>query len=302
MVAAAEIGTEVHAVAKAVGLLDEHDSVNLDWFGSPLTNLRHLLTRSAQRAAFMDALDLLAPHDDATGAPAGDTWHAIVGGTDHPNGRLYLTAHPLPNGAVIGVAGVLQSGATSGLPSASLRLEVPLFKATDDPQPNGSFTAATGQADAPLVAELRLELNWVRGQSGQPITLKAVTARAELMPAASSDPKDKLSIVFEQLDLDGSGPKDTPLDPHALDSQAMRLVMGLLQSELHGTDNVVQHVLGLLGLSPNMPSLPASLPTVPAFPLDFFTQGPAALRSWLASLVTVSGGDAPVRAWLYYLA
>src|SRR5260370_10978076 len=277
---------EVQDSGKAIGLLHGDGSLNSHWFSQPLDNLGKIFSNADQRSAFLDLLDQLLPPQNPPGLASGEKWHPLLG--DQAQGNVYLTVADVGGGRiVIGGGGEFHASPASGTPSAALRARLPLISLQGT-----SVTPIAGTADGPLDVSFRVQLNWTR--PAQAIALAAINVVIHLAPLAGTA---TASVVLEGLDLDGSGAHDTPLDPAHLDSQAMKLVLGLVSQKLHEIAGaaageaaaVAAHFMPLLGFADA---------AIPAFPFVGILQGPAALQGWLNAMVS-SGG---ITAWLSHLA
>jgi hypothetical protein len=262
---------EVELSAKAIGLLDADGNLDADWFSTAASRLQSILSNPAQRAAFLALLDSILPHENLAGLKAGEKWHPLLG--SNPRGNLYLIVRASGSQIDFGFGGLLQS--TAGAPAAALKLRLPVIQIQD-----ASIQPIAGTTSGPLDVELRVVLNWQRNVEA--IGLRAIRITGSLSPIGSGASAN-LTIVLEQLDLDGSGPRDTTLDPSQLDAQALDLILGLVQEKLRqiaggaaGEAARVAANLGpLLGLEGN----------IPRFPFDRIAEGPSALQAWLSQLV-----------------
>ena len=91
MATTVEFGPEIVSLCKLIGLFDGGGNLDPNWFNDPLTRLESILSNPPQRDGLTQMLDALLPPDSASGLPAGDKWHPLLGA--QPNGNLYLTAH-----------------------------------------------------------------------------------------------------------------------------------------------------------------------------------------------------------------
>src|SRR5260370_33724339 len=105
-------------------------------------------------------------------------------------------------------------------------------------------------------------------------SINVVTNLAQLAGTATA------SVVLEGLDLDGSGAHDTPLDPAHLDSQAMKLALGLVSQNLHEIAGAAAGEAAAVAAH-FMPLLDFADAAIPAFPFVGILQGPPALHGWL---------------------
>jgi hypothetical protein len=274
----------VETAAKIIGLSDSQGFPSTNWLHDPFTPLTQILSNDEQRQALLDLLDQLWPAQNPPGVPGNEKWHPILG--PQSAGNFYLTVANGSRPLTLGLAGERHSGA--GPLGAALRARVPLVTVNA-----GAVNFVAGTQDGPFELELRVELDWsVAG--GQAIGLGAIRASAVLQPLAT--PPASLKIVLEGLSVNGAAPKDTELDAAHLDSQALQLVLGLLQEELRqlaaggppaGLAALTEHLMPLLGLAPGFPALPVLT----------LVSNASAFRDWAASLI--SAGKAA--DWLGHL-
>ncbi|HKD78093.1 MAG TPA: DUF6603 domain-containing protein [Candidatus Angelobacter sp.] len=279
MISTQDIGAELSDLGQAIGLIDGGGDLNIHWFEHPLHELESVFSDSTQRAGLMKFLDALLPPASVAGLPQGEKWHPLLGSDPSLRGNLYLTVKDNGSNVVFGVAGdySTSSGTT---PAATFRARLPLFSA------NSGVHVVAGTSDGPLSVELRLTLGWVR--PAKPISLNSIVISASLAPLASGGPQENLVVTLTGLDLDGSGAKDTVLDPNQLGSEATHLILGLIQYELGQLSGglsaeqqaIVNHLLPLLGLGGG----------IPPFPFLEIVSDPLAIQKWLASL--------PFQSWL----
>ncbi|MCV2393290.1 alpha/beta hydrolase, partial [Actinotalea sp. M2MS4P-6] len=281
---------ELAALASAIGLLDEHGELDLDWFSAPLAKLEGMLRTPSQRAALGEFFDLALPPEPQPGRPAAEKWHPLLGDLDR--GNLYLTLADTGAGLTLGLAGDFHTEAGAAVP-ASLRVQADVVAA------NGAVDLVIGTAAHPIAVELRVQTDWTYDPgAGRPVGLRAVVGRFTIVPDPSN-PGVSMQVVLEQLSLGGETPVDTVMDVEDLGRNAPDLIAGLLKIALAeaGPDPVLtrlaDHVLALFGL--------ADADAIPAFPFAEIADGPAAVQSWLAQLVGATG--APTAApWLEHLA
>lgn len=271
-----DLGTELQDLAKALGLIDSTGNFNWDWFSDPLSNLEKIFSDQGQRDAFNELLNALVPPASIQGVPTDESWHPLL--ADQPRGNVYLTIKEDGSDVTFGVAGEFHS-ATS--PDASLRAHLPLF------QSNGtSIKVVAGTIDGPLTAGLRVdvELDGV-------VKLKAIDVDLKIILLPTPSPLITLSL--EQFDV-GAGPQDIVLDSANLGSEAVPVVLRLIQqevSQISGANPVKDHLLPLLGLTGN---------PVPMFPFTELSQGPQALQNWFLSML--EGTTPSITEWLEHLA
>ncbi|HEX4286987.1 MAG TPA: DUF6603 domain-containing protein, partial [Terracidiphilus sp.] len=263
----------VESAAKVIGMEEGGDFPSTAWLHDPFTPLTTILTNDEQRQALLDLLDQLWPPQNPAGVAANEKWHPILG--PQSDGNLYLTVANGSGPETIGIAGERHSSG-SGV-GASLRARVPVVKID-----SGNITFVAGTSDGPLELDLRVELNWSTS-GGHAIGLSAIHATASLQPLSS--PPANLKIILEGLSLNGAAAKDTTLDAANLDSQALQLVIGLVQEELQqlasggvsgGLAALAKNLMPLLGLESDFPPLP----------ILTLVENPNAFRDWLAALVS----------------
>jgi hypothetical protein len=283
-----DLGEELSDLGQAIGLV-QRGSLYIDWFKDPIGELESIFSDHDQRDGLMRFFDALLPPTTLTGLPQGEKWHPLLGNDPSLRGNLYLTVQDNGAHVLFGLAGDFSTAAGT-TPSASLRARLPLISA------NSGVHAIAGTADGPLSVELHLDLGWTR--PAKPIALSSVIVAASLAPLASGGPTESLVVTLAGLDLDGSGAKDTILDPNQLGSEATHLVLGLIQYELSQlgaglsaeAQSVVDHLLPLLGLGGG----------IPPFPFLELASDPQAIQKWFVSLL--AGATPPIQAWLSNLA
>jgi hypothetical protein len=275
------LAQELIDAGKAVGLLKGNGDPNPDWFSAPDARLSTILSDPTQRAAFLDLLDQVAPPDPIAGLPAGEKWHPLLG--SQPKGNVYLSVNSHDDMVDFGFAGELHGTAK---PKASLRAHLPVVRFTAQ-----GATAIAGKTQGPLDLILRVEVGWKYNTDA--IGLTAISVQIHLAPV---DSLVNLSIMLEGLNLDGSGPKDIPLDAAHLDAQAMKVVAGLINQQLHKLSSadptataIKAHLMPLLGLGAGAPA--------PPFPFATLLSNPAALQTWFNGALS----QANAIAWLGHL-
>ena len=267
---------EVVDAGKAVGLLGSDGELNKDWFEHPLDSLAKILSDPLQRGALFDLLDQVVPPASVPGIDSHEKWHPLI---SKPGiGNLYLTVSQ--NGtSKVGVAGDLSGNSNK----ATLRAHLPILGL----DAGGSHEIAGGK-DGPLDVTLRVELD-IQSAS---FALKAISANVSLQPTV---PAFDLQVLLEGLDLDGSGPKDTPLDSSNLSAEATHVVVGLIHEALNEIKSpsadvqlVINHLMPLFGLGPD---------GIPTFPFMNLLNGPAAVQGWFNGII-VAG---KMTTWLGHL-
>jgi hypothetical protein len=289
----AGLSEELRDLGQALGLLDGSGGFDPGWLNDPLSELESILSNADQREAFLRFLDVVVPPAAISGLPAGEKWHPLLG--NQPNGNLYLTVQDLSDGITVGMAGDFGSGPGPSI-QARLRAQIALVKA------GSTLALAGGSTTGPLVLDLRLDLNWHRGNGpgDHPIGLGAIVARATIVPDPAH-PTFQLQIILEQLQLTDAPAIDKALDAADLGRDAPDLLAGLLKVVLAeaGADAaavaLANHFLALFGLSDS--------DDIPAFPFAELADGPVALQRWLASLIGAVDGVAPTaQTWLSHFA
>ncbi|MBV8903900.1 MAG: hypothetical protein JOZ22_09720, partial [Acidobacteriia bacterium] len=260
-------------------MLGTDGGLNKSWFEDPIAKLETILSDPGQRGALFDLLDQVVPPASVPGIDPSEKWHPLLGNAGI--GNLYLTVSS--NGtAKVGLAGDLTGG---GSTKASLRAHLPVLSFDS----GGAHTIA-GTKDGPLDVTLRVELNLVH--SATSIGLKAISTNISLQPVV---PAFNLQVLLEGLDLDGTGPKDTPLDSSSLGAEATHVVVGLIREALHEIKSpsssvqiLIDHLMPLFGLGTD---------GIPTFPFTSLLNGPAALQSWFNSIIS----DNKMTVWLGHL-
>ncbi|MGH8891780.1 MAG: DUF6603 domain-containing protein [Actinomycetes bacterium] len=280
---------ELDALARAAGLVDGSGQLDPDWLAEPLTRLRAALHSPAQRAGLGEFLDLALPPTPRPGRSAGEKWHPLLGELEQ--GNLYLTLNETPAGLVLGLAGDFHT-ADGAAVVASLRLQADLVLAGSD------LELLTGTSEHPIMAELRVETNWVFAPPAQPVGLRALLVRFSVVPDPE-DPQESLQVVLEGLSLGGETPTDTVMDVAELGVQAPDLLVGLLQivlAEASGDaaiSRLADHFLALFGL--------ADSDAIPAFPFAGLVD-PGTVQHWLTEVSGLSGVAATAGPWMEHLA
>lgn len=288
MISTENLEAEIVDLGQMIGLVDSDGNLNAHWFGNLPGELETVFSDPTQRSGLMNFLDALLPPAALDGLPQGEKWHPLLGSDPSLRGNLYLTVEDNGPDVVFGVSGDYSTAAGT-TPAASIRAQLPLFSA------NSGIHAIAGTSDGPLSVDLRLTLGWTR--PAQPIGLQAVVVSASLAPLASGGPTESLVVTLAGLDLDGSGAKDTILDPNQLGAEATHLILGLIQYELGQlsagltaeAQSVVNNLLPLFGLGDGIPLFPF---------LQIATDGQA-IQKWFLSLI--DGATPPITKWLGHL-
>lgn len=279
----AAVQTELLDAGKAIGLLSGDGTLQASWFQHPDKLVGSILSDPAQRAAFLDLLDQLAPPANIQGLPAGEKWHPLLGGATA--GNLYCTVRTNNGTTVFGIAGDLHG--SIGDP-ASLRASLPIVSFS-----GSSTSAVAGSEQGPLAISVRVPVNWTIVANG--IALKAIRFEIRLEPFAAP-PKAGAVVVLEALDLDGSGAHDTTLDPANLSAEATHVLIGLIHEKLRQIGAVASEA-GATALH-LMPLLGFGTDGIPQFPFADLLKGPVALQNWLNTILNSS----KMPAWLGHLA
>ena len=288
MISTASLEAEIVDLGQMIGLVDSSGNIRTAWFSHLPGVLETIFTDPTQRSGLINFLDALLPPAPLDGLPQGEEWHPLLGSDPSLRGNLYLTVNDSGASVVFGIAGDYSTSAAT-TPQASLRARLPLFSA------NSGIHAIAGTSNGPLSVDLRLTLGWTR--PAQPIALQSVVVSAVLAPFASGGPTESLVVTLAGLDLDGSGAKDTILDPNQLGNEATHLILGLIQYELGQlsaglsaeAQSVVDNLLPLLGLGDG----------IPAFPFLQIASDGQAIQKWFLALI--SGAAPPITKWLKHL-
>src|SRR5260370_33910507 len=206
MISAGDLTAELQDLGKAIGLFKYDGSLDVSWFGEPLTRLESILTDSDQRTALLDLIDaFFPPPTNIPDLAPSEKWHPILG--TQPLGNLYFTQVPGDGGIVFGLAGEIHgSGST---PRASLRVSVPIFETTS------SVSIEFGTPKHPISLTLTVQLKDLI--SSPQLTLNAVRVAAIV---TVTPPSESLQITLEGLSIDGAPPQDVPLDAANLTAEA----------------------------------------------------------------------------------
>lgn len=264
--------SEVELSGKAIGLLNDAGNLDAGWFDGPVDRLESILSDPEQRAALLALLDAILPPENLGGLRPGEKWHPLLG--LNPRGNVYLVVRTSGDRIDVGFGALLQSTA-AGTPATALKLRLPVVRCQGT-----NIQPIAGTTSGPLEVDLRVVLNWTRGVEA--IGLRAISITGSLSPIGAGASAN-LTVVLEQLDLDGSGPRDTTLDPTQLDSQALDLILGLIQEKLRQIGGTA--VGEAARVAANLSTLLGLGGTIPRFPFDRLTQGPAALQDWFNQLI-----------------
>ncbi|HUJ65887.1 MAG TPA: hypothetical protein VLX59_10135, partial [Acidimicrobiales bacterium] len=291
----AGLQAELLDAGQAVGLIDGSGSLNGTWFGSPGEYIQNILKDTTQREATLRALEGLLPSDPNAPAAAGERWHPLLGSGKAANVYLVVTGDGSSTTTVS--AGVCAEGPPANLgdstkPSARLSVKVPLLNADAS-----GLTPVAATSQGPVSAELHINIALKRGPGGAPIGLQAIKVTVSL--ALDADPD--VHVVLEGLDLgDGPGPSDVTLDPQNLTGEAAHVVVGLLRSGLADQSWMTGAVQSLANGLPGILGLAGD--GIPALPVAELLHDPTAFKGWLLTLVTPTGGTAPITVWLGHFA
>jgi hypothetical protein len=254
-----ELLTEVVDLGRAVGLLDGDGDLDTSWFDAPLSRTAEVFGDDTQRSALLDLLDGLLGQDPGARPRPGERWYAILppGGI----GNVYLTVDDSAAGRTrVGVAGALHGprGAAPGAVTADLVIRMPVLDATPT-----STDIVVGQPGAPVEIALGVSLHAT--------DIDSLNLSVSLDGAGVST---AVSVVL----IEPTGPRTLVLDPTALGSDAVDVVLELLQTRLAEA-----------GIPAALARLPELLGIGTSDPLPFDGDA-AAVRSWFAR--QCSGGAA----------
>jgi hypothetical protein len=281
-----ELGSEVVAVATAIGLLKSSGpgSVQLktDFFSSPADHLAKMVSDQSQRTALLDAIDGLLPQ----GTPgslngSGRAYHPLLHTDPTARGQLYLSVERASNtaGARVDLGLAAEVQASGGGPAVTA--ELPLLYAQGT-----SVTPTAGTDAGPLTLELRVPMPSTGGHIG-------VALRLSALPQAHGS----FVVRLEAVGADGKALPALELDPLAAPAGVGQLAAALLESLFATLDPnppaeielLAKALPGLLGLADGLPPFPFG---------SLSDQG--AVRGWLASLAaaTDTSGRSALAAWL----
>ena len=174
------LGSELHAIGIALGLLDDHDNLRSDWFSDPLAKLKTILIDPVQRAALLDAIDGMLPEDPDGPADSGETWHPLIDDDDSP-AQVFITLLRTPGGeAELGLAARVHGKA--GAVATDVTFKAGLVHAAD-----GGLSAVLGTPAAPL--RLDLDLTFDRtdlGFDGVRVDARVAPPRRRRRPPTSA--------------------------------------------------------------------------------------------------------------------
>jgi hypothetical protein len=280
-----DLGTELHDLAVAIGLLDGDGSLRTAWFANPLGQAGTLFHDPDRRAALSDLIDLLAPADPtAPTEPDGtETWHSLAGaGTAH---EVLLIRRTVTGGGL--ALGLAVRGGTAK-PGVALTFAVDLVQADDS-----GLHSIVGASGNPVRVRVEVSVDPAAGAGFDGLVIEA-----ELSPADASAPVT-LQVGVLGLRVGDQVLPTVFLDPRQLGRDAVPLVQNLLQARLRGLAldpgspaelaALADHILPLAGLGSDVPRLP-----VERVGID-----PAVVAGWFASVIDAPG---TAEAWLAHLA
>ncbi len=306
------------ALAKALGILDDHGNANDEWFGDPVGEranehgLQHVLRDDKQRKAMLDFVDeVLGAPDQST--RDGATWVPLF-----REAAAHVTIFAVVKavtGAVhvgIGVEHEMQGSA----PRVSTRVHVPVFRA----QRGSTPVTSTGSSDT-------LPLWLLLGREAGRIDIALDLTLRDDAPAAGEPslgalavqlgiPTDgtanlALAIALRDLQLPGaSTPRTITLDaatPGQLGAEVLELLATLVRAQVDALTSAlpgqVAGLLGLLGLRDVSALPPLPLGELPTRGLDAIVDwfrtvfaSTAARTAWFTQLAQVIGGGVDVGA------
>lgn len=263
-------------IATALGVVDAQGAFDPAWLETPIDNGREILSDPNRRAALLSALDTLLPPGRPADAPESEHWHPLLSQGD---ANLYLTAANGGTGATtFGLAAVFASSDATDAPVVTASL--PLLAADTELkvlEPDGTSGALHLGISMPLASQ-------------SPVT--AITLEADI--ALVAGPNASIAPPSLRITLDGiweaGQAQDVTIDSSNPEVGAIAAVNALVGATLGaGTASGLTHLASLLGLDGGQ---------IPAIPVADLADDPTALRTWLATVLTGSAGD----AWLSDLA
>ena len=301
---------ELADLGKAVGLIKPDGVFEPGWFAEPGKFAGGTLRNKDQRAALLRLLDTLLGEGENVVDEQGRTWVPVI---ERSGLTLYLVVEPRASQTTAGktetILGVGVRHRTTE-PESTTELLVPLLRIPEGEK----VEAVPGTSRGRIRLRTDVGLDAGSGSNGGP-SLKGLAFDADV--AANGD-LPKLSVLLRGLQLPGqAAPQDLKLDattsPQALGDQALRIVLGLVQSAAPGAAGPLAGLLGLLGLGGDAPASGAAaksggasaqalagVPDIPALPVgDILQRRPNTWRDWLTEMVT---DPATLSAWLERLA
>jgi hypothetical protein len=122
MTVSAEGLGELLDLAKALGVADDGDQLNGDWFADPGHYVSRMLREQAQRDALLRALEaMLAQERPVEPDDAGRQWVPVV---SHGGLTVYVVVTPGADGCELGLGAVMETAA----PHSRTRVLVPLLR------------------------------------------------------------------------------------------------------------------------------------------------------------------------------
>ena len=261
-------------VAKALGIADDHDQVNGNWFADPGQYVGRMLREPSQRDALLRALEaLLAQERPVETDDAGRQWVPVVseGGL-----TVYVVLTPGIDGCELALGAVMETGT----PHSVTRALVPLLIV-----PNSApVVVLPGQPGGTIHLSSEVTVS----ASDPPPGEAGLRALSLAVDVATDGTLPTFSLLLRGLQLPGqSAPHDVRLGDTAggddVGQEALRLLTGLLQQVIAGASGELAEVLALLGLSDD-----AAVPSLPVE--DLLTRGRAVWGEWLDT--TLASSDA----------
>ena len=266
----------LHALARAIGLLQPDGQPDPGWLQDPASRLAGVLARDEQRAA------LLAFVNEALGGSARETdargviWLPLLE-LNTPPLTVFVTVDEQPADIRLGLALRVRTTA----PASRSQLEIPLLRAA---RGAGSVSPLwLGQPGARLRVSTQVTLDAAAPVPGQPqlgslgLELDVPSAPADAQPA-------RFGLLLGGVQLPGAtAPRDIHVGADGvddLDDAALELVLSLLraQAESAGAPAPLVALAGLLGLR--------SADAVPDFPIaELPARGLRAVADWLRAVV-----------------
>lgn len=266
----------------AIGLIDDQEQFNDDWFSDPGAYVSAMLRTPHQREALLRAADqLLAQNTGVLIDGRGRHWTPIIqdGGV-----ALYLVVSEDGPVTELGIGAAAQTDQPA---EANVSAYAPLFRIPI----SGDIIVPFLDGSGAVAIEADVSLDGVTPAPGE-AALAGFRFAASVMTDGSSP---LLSITLRGLQLPGqSAPSDVSLegDLGSLNDQALQLVLGLIQQSAASAAGELAELLALIGITGD-----ARVPPLPV--AEILEEGPGAWAGWLETLLADS---AAVTAWLDHLA
>ena len=265
----------------AIGLVDDQNQFNGDWFTDPGSYMSGTLRNASQRKALLRAADqLLAQGTGILVDGKGRHWTPIIreGGF-----VLYLVISETGLVTELGIGAVVQTDVPA---EASLAACVPLFQIPASGPVTVPFLDGSGKVS--LDAEVTLD-------GGAPAPGEAGLQGFQFSAEVTTDGKSPLlGISLRGLQLPGQpAPSDVSLsgDLSTLEDEALRLGLGLIQQAAATAAGELAELLALIGISGD-----ARIPPLPLSSL--IEDGLLAWKNWLEAVLADATA---VDAWLDHL-